>query len=316
MRLFRHLSDVSAEARGAAVAIGNFDGVHRGHQAVIAEAGRIAKAAGIPWAALTFEPHPRRVFKPDTPPFRLTPLYAKARYVEALGVDFLIVLRFDLEFSRIEAEDFVQDVLVGALAARHVVCGYDFVFGHGRRGDGELLLRAGKRDGFDFTCVQMVRDGGDEGYSATRVREYLRAGDPRGAAHLLGRPFQIEGRVAPGDGRGRVVGYPTANVPLGEYVRPATGVYAVRVGIENEAGVRWRDGVANLGRRPTFGGAEVILEAHLFDFDDDLYGRRVRVALIEHLRAERKFDGPEALSAQIAEDGAAARRVLAAADDR
>ena len=316
MRIFRDFRALPADARGAAVAVGNFDGVHLGHRAVIGEAGHAAEVADIPWAVLTFEPHPRRVFRPDAPPFRLTPFRTKAREIAALGVDNLIVLRFNLAFSHVEAQAFVRDILVTGLGARHVVCGYDFVFGHDREGDGELLLRMGRRDGFAFTCVRQMRDGLGEGYSATRVRECLRKGDPRGAARILGRPFEIEGRVALGDRRGRTIGYPTANVTLGPYVRPRKGVYAVRVGLGDGEDLLWRDGVANLGHRPTFAGTDTLLEAHLFDFDGDLYGQRVRVALTDFIRPERRFDGLDALKAQIAEDRADARRLLAASEAR
>ncbi len=173
MRIFRHDEGLPAEALGAAVAVGNFDGVHLGHQAVIGEAGRIAKANRVPWAVLTFEPHPRAVFAPDTPPFRLTPFRTKARHIEALGVDCMVVLHFDLEFSLRLAADFVDKVLVKGLGACHVVSGYDFVFGHGREGNCELLLSMGAMEGFDFTCVHPVSDGDGEVYSATRARDYL-----------------------------------------------------------------------------------------------------------------------------------------------
>ncbi len=186
MRIFHHFNDLPADARGAAVAVGNFDGVHRGHQAVIDEAGRIARAADLPWAVLTFEPHPRSVFKPGIEPFRLTPFRSKARHIEALGVDCLIVLQFDLPFSRWPAERFIDDVLVKGLEARHVVSGYDFVFGHDRKGNCELLLHMGAQAGFGFTSVTAVVDEASEVFSATRVRGELAAAEPRAAARLLG----------------------------------------------------------------------------------------------------------------------------------
>jgi riboflavin kinase/FMN adenylyltransferase len=311
MRIFRHCDGLPTDVRGAAVAIGNFDGVHRGHQAVIGEAGRAAAAAGVPWAVLTFEPHPRNVFIPDIPPFRLTPFRNKARHIEAMGVDVLIVLHFDAEFSKRSAESFVTDVLVEALGAHHVVSGYDFVFGHGRKGNAELLLHMGGEHDFGFTCVQAMSDAVDAVYSSTRVRECLVDGDPAAAAEILGRPFEIESRVEEGDKRGRTIGFPTANLRLGEVLRPAFGVYAVRAQIDDEAA--WHDGVANLGRRPTFAGEELIFEIHLFDFTDDIYGRHLRVALLDYLRPEKKFDGLDGLKAQIAADGERARRFLAAA---
>ena len=313
MRIFRHFNRLPAEARGAVIAVGNFDGVHRGHQAVIGEAGRVAHTAGRPWAVMTFEPHPRNVFKPDTAPFRLTPLRVKAREIAALGVDHLVVLRFNRAFSQMPAEAFVHDVIVRGLSAHHVVCGYDFAFGHGRTGTPEFLLHMGKSEGFGFTCVPQLKDGEGEGFSSTRARACLVNGDPSGATHVLGRPFEIEGRVVVGDRRGRTIGFPTVNVRLGAFLRPATGVYATRIGIEEEGKTVWHDGVANLGYRPTFAGADIGLEAHIFDFSGDLYGRRVRVALVDHLRPEKKFDGLDDLKRQIAEDSQQARRILARA---
>jgi riboflavin kinase/FMN adenylyltransferase len=308
MRIFRHFKGLPASARNAAVAIGNFDGVHLGHQAVIGEAGRIARAARLPWAVLTFEPHPRRLFRPDDPPFRLTPFRAKARSIAALGVDALIVLRFDRAFAAQTADAFVSDVLVKGLGAHHVVSGYDFAFGKGRQGNCALLLQKGAELGFDFTSIQAVKGPDGQVYSATRAREVLAGGDPRAAAAILGRPFEIEGRVAPGDKRGRTIGYPTANLHLGKSLRPAAGVYAVRVGLGDKT---WT-GVANFGRRPTFGdGKDLLLEVHLFDFSGDLYGKAIRVALIDFLRPEKKFDGIEDLKAQIARDADRARRIFA-----
>jgi riboflavin kinase / FMN adenylyltransferase len=315
MRIYHHFNDLPADARGAAVAIGNFDGIHRGHQAVIDEAGRIARAAGLPWAVLTFEPHPRSIFKPDIEPFRLTPFPSKARHIEALGVDCLIVLEFDLPFSRWPANQFVDDVLVRGLEAHHVVSGYDFVFGHDREGNCELLLQLGARAGFGFTSVSAVVDGAGEIFSATRVRSELVAANPRAAAQLLGRFFEIEGRVEHGEKRGHTVGFPTANLHLDEILRPAKGVYAVRASVGDGPAAEWRDGVANLGHRPTFAGDDLILEVHLFDFDGDLYGQHLRVALVDYLRPEKKFDGLNDLKAQIVRDIEAARGILGAIED-
>ncbi len=311
MHVFRHFENLPDEVRGASVAVGNFDGVHLGHQAVIGEAGRVARDQGIPWAVLSFEPHPRSLFTTNQEPFRLTPFRIKARHVEALGVDNMIILHFDHEFAGLSADDFVKKVLVKGLGARHVVSGYDFVFGHKRAGNCELLLHKGKEEGFDFTCVSAVDDG-ETIYSSTRVRRCLKAGDPRGAANLLGRPFEIEGRVEHGDARGRTIGFPTANLHLGEYLRPALGVYAVRAGIDEGADTRWLEGVANFGNRPTFDKKDTIFEVHLFDFDDDLYGRHLRIALVDFLREEKKFDGLDDLKAQIALDSNNARQILAA----
>lgn len=319
MRVFRHSSNLPASSQGSVIAIGNFDGVHRGHQAVIGEAVRRARAGGRPSGLLTFEPHPRRFFRPDTPPFLLTRLRTKVRVVAALGVDNFFALRFDAGLASLSAEAFIDGVLIEGLRASQVVVGYDFVFGQGRRGNPDMLRDRLAAKGIAAMVMPPVAaphaepDGDSEGliYSSTGVRDALRAGDPRAAARLLGRPFEIEGRVRRGDARGRLLGFPTANIWLGNYLRPALGVYAVRARID-EPGIRDSlTGVANLGLRPTFGGAEPRLEVHLFDYAGDLYGRRLRVELVDFLRPERKFDGIEALKAQIATDAAAAKAALA-----
>ncbi|HEY0837585.1 MAG TPA: bifunctional riboflavin kinase/FAD synthetase [Azospirillum sp.] len=310
MRLFRHTTDLPADARGAVLALGNFDGVHRGHQAVIGEAQRIARDLGTQTGVVTFEPHPRSLFRPNDPPFRLSPFRVKARHVEALSVELMFVRHFDDRFLHKSAEDFVEEDLVHGLGIRHAVCGYDFLFGHGRRGDAALLERLGATLGFGVTTVGPVADPHGGIYSSTRVRDALLAGKPREAAHLLGSPWEIEGRVEHGDARGRTIGFPTANLELGEYLRPAFGVYAVRAGVDHGPATVWHDGVANLGRRPTVGGQVERLEAHLFDFAGDLYGQHLRVQLIDFLRPERTFAGLDALKAQIALDADAARLAL------
>ena len=311
MLIFRDLHTLPRHARGAAIAVGNFDGVHKGHLAVIGEAGRIAQAHGIPWAVLTFEPHPRHVFKPDQPPFRLTPLRAKALALEALGVDALIVQRFSSAFSQQPAERFVSEVLVEGLGAKHVIAGYDFVFGHERNGNCELLLATGHKLGFGFTAVSAVEDDDGVVYSSTRVRNFLKTGDVRAAAAILGRRFSYQGRVCRGGQRGRTIGFPTLNMLLGTAIRPALGVYAVRVGITEANQMVWYDGVANVGTRPTFDGEEIILETHVLNFSENIYGNLITVALIEFIRAEKKFDGLETLRAQIVTDTSLAQNILA-----
>lgn len=310
MRLFRHTTDLPADARGSVVALGNFDGVHRGHRAVVAEAQRVAALNRAASAVLTFEPHPRSVFRPDDPPFRLSPFRVKARCVEALAVDLLFIRHFDAAFSHTDAETFVERELVGGLGIRHAVCGHDFVFGRDRRGTADVLRALGDRHGFGVTALAPVTDSGGGVFSSTRVREALIAGDPREAARLLGRPWEIEGRVEPGDRRGRTIGFPTANIELGDFLRPAFGVYAIRAGIDAGPDTVWRDGVANIGCRPTVDGLSERLEAHLFDFAGDLYGQHLRVQLVAYLRPERRFAGLDALKAQIAHDADTARLVL------
>jgi riboflavin kinase/FMN adenylyltransferase len=319
MRIFRHYEDLPAEARGGVVAIGNFDGVHLGHQALINEAGAIARRLGAPLGVLTFEPHPRCVFRPDDPPFRLTPLRAKARHIEALGVDHLYVLHFDLDFSRRPAEDFVDAVLIGGLGARHIVVGRDFVFGHKRGGNVEMLGRLAARKGFGLACVEpvCVGDGGTDGevISSRTIRKYLRESDVGAAAKRLGRFWELGGKVEKGEMRGRGLGFPTANIAFGEYLRPAAGIYAVRAGVDEGPDTIWRDGVASIGFRPTFGGGELLLEVHLFDFSDDLYAQQLRVAMIEYLRPEVKFDNADDLIGEMKRDAERARAVLAEVDE-
>ena len=323
MRLYRDTTGVPAEARGAVAAIGNFDGVHLGHRAVIGEAMRLAHAAGRKSAVVTFEPHPRRYFKPDLPPFLLASARMKIVALRDLGVDFCYALRFDRKLAGMTAEAFVAEILVGGLGLDGVVAGYDFVFGKGRAGSPETLVaemaRAGRTAKILAPALDAVAAGraGAEGdpeafvYSSTGVRDALKAGDPRAAARILGRPFAIDGRVQRGDARGRTIGFPTANIGLDGYLPPALGVYAVRV--EGAVPGRRVAGVANLGVRPTVGGDPAPrLEVHLFDFAGDLYGRRLVVSLVEFLRPERKFDGLDALKAQIAIDAQAARALLAA----
>jgi riboflavin kinase/FMN adenylyltransferase len=312
MRIFRHYTDLPEDARGSVVAIGNFDGIHKGHQVVINEAGFIARALNKPWAVMTFEPHPDALFKPDAEPFRLTTMRTKAQMIEQLGVDELLIQHFDFAFASLTAAQFVEEVLVKGLGASHVVAGYDFQFGQKRQGDCDTLLHMGRANGFGFTAVPKVADEQGIVYSSTRVRDYLKAGDARGAAHVLAHPFEVEGRVEHGDARGRQLGFPTANVVLGDFLRPALGVYAIRAGVDEDGGTTWINGVCNVGKRPTFDkGEDVLLEAHLFDFEGDLYGKHLRVQLLERLRPEQKFDGLDALKAQIVLDCEKAREILA-----
>ncbi len=314
MAIFRHTSELPAAARGAVVAIGNFDGVHRGHQAVLAEIGRIAAEAGAPRAVLTFEPHPRRFFRPDDPPFQLTSFRLKARLLETLGVDHVFFLTFNLSLSRLSAEAFVEDILVRDLGVAHVGVGDNFCFGHKRQGDAAFLRAAGAAKGFGVTILPRVMSPTGEAYSSTAVRDYLKAGDPTRAASLLGRYWEIEGRVLAGRKLGRKLGIPTANIALADSLEPAQGVYAVRAGVDRGDETEWHAGVASLGVRPTVEDSEagtLLLEVHLFDFADDLYGQHMRVALLDYLRPEWKFDGLPALEAQMQEDARRARVILA-----
>ena len=308
---FDHWQKIPAAWKGGAVALGNFDGVHKGHQTLLARTGEHARALGAPLVVLTFEPHPRRFFVPDTGPFRLTMLPAKLRLLEQFGVQAVLAQHFDAAFAALSAAAFVDEVLRTGLGARHVVCGYDFTFGARRVGNVEMLRAMGAAKGFAVTVLDPVMREG-EIYSSTSIREALRAGWPSEAAELLGRAWEIEGTVEQGDKRGRTIGFPTANVALGEHLRPRFGVYAVRALIDGQESKGWRNGVANLGRRPTIGKLQENFEVHVFDFDGDLYGKTLRVALVDFIRPEMKFSGLDQLKAQITADANAARAILSA----
>lgn len=305
IEIFHQLADVPGARRGGAVAIGNFDGVHKGHVAVIQAARAAARARGVGLGVLTFEPHPRSVLRPDGPTFRLGDWRAKARGLEALGVDFMAICPFSMDFARQTAGDFVQTVLVDALGASHVAVGEDFRFGKDRAGDTPFLVEAGAAAGFGVTSVPAMAGADGKVFSSSAIRKALAAGDVGRAADLLGRPWEVEGVVAHGDKRGRTIGFPTMNIYMGDLVRPALGVYTVKAMFED--GDRWIPGVANLGVRPTVDGQDERLEVHLFDFDRDVYDKRVRVQFLRFIRPEKKFESFDALKAQIAADAEAAR---------
>ena len=305
MRIFRDWRDLPRDARGAAVALGNFDGVHLGHAAVL-RAAHVARPDA-PLAVLTFEPYPREVSRPDAPPFRLTLSAERADALAGLGVDLLYELPFHPDFSLMPAEDFVARVLHDGLGARHLASGQDFAFGHRRGGDTAFLAARAEALGMGVTLVPPVMDAGGP-LSSTRIRRALQDGYPERATAELGRPWAIRGEVTHGDARGRTIGFPTANIALGRHLEPARGVYAVTVRLPSGAQYR---GAANIGRRPTVNaGPESRLEVNLFDFDGDLYGQELTVALHAYLRPEMKFSGLDALKAQIARDAAEARRML------
>ncbi len=299
---------LGVEDRGAALALGAFDGVHRGHREVIALAARAAGALHAPLGVVTFEPHPRRWFFPDEPDFRLTTLDQQVQVLDALGVDRLHRIAFDADLATMSDEAFARDVLAGALGARHVAAGFDVTFGQGRRGGPEALARYGERYGFGVTIAPAVADAAGLKLSSTAVRQALAEGDPEGAAAILGRPFSVEGVVVHGDKLGRTMGFPTANIPLADYVRPRHGIYATRTRLADGREVA---GVGYVGRRPTIEGAcEERLEVHLLDFDEDLYGQTLETDLIHFLRPDEKFDGLPAMTAQMERDKAQARARL------
>lgn len=316
MDVVTDLSKIPDGLRRASCALGNFDGVHRGHAAVIGTAVQRARDTHSPAAVIAFEPHPRRFLKPDEPPFRLTSLEVKARLLSEMGLDALFVVPFTKDLASLSAQAFVDDILAETLNIGGLVVGYDFRFGKGRQGDIAFLEQWGQTAGVPVDVVAPVgleEAGDDPGqvvYSSSKVREALRAGDVALAERLLGHHWMIDGIVQHGDKRGRTIGFPTINLNLGDYLRPALGVYAVSAQILSGPSAGRYGGVANVGRRPTFDDGGVVLEVHLFDFDAQVYGDKVLVTFHDFVRPERKFDGLEALKVQIGQDCQTARDVL------
>jgi riboflavin kinase/FMN adenylyltransferase len=308
-RRFHDVGGFASELKGGVVAIGNFDGVHRGHQAVLARATEISQAARVSSVVLTFEPHPRTVFRPDQPVFRLTPAPMKAAILGRLGFDAVVEQPFDKAFSARSAEDFVTQILCGRLGVHHVVTGFDFHFGKGREGNPEYLIKAGVQHGFGVTLVEAFQDENAEMVSSSRVREALAQGDVSEAAGLLGYRYAVSAEVLHGKKLGRTLGYPTANMALPPETALLPGIYAVRF---RRADGAVHDGVASFGRRPTVDGdgAALLLETFLLDFSGDLYGQTCTVSFVSRLRGEEKFDGLEELVTQMKIDDAEARAVL------
>lgn len=302
--------DLSPDQRGASVALGNFDGVHCGHKAVIEAAREAGARLGVPAAVVSFEPHPRRYFQPDAEPFRLMTTNQLARALDGCGVERLYLLPFDAAMAALSDQGFAQQVLAQGLGVRHVSAGFDITFGKGRSGSPEALATYGEALGFGVSITPELASPDGIKLSSSAVREALMGARPDQAAEILGRPFAIEGEVIHGDKRGRTIGVPTANVALGDYVRPAYGVYATRTRL---ADGRRIDGVANLGVRPMFQSEEPLLEVWLFDFDEEIYGQVIETELVAWIRPELKFDGLEALKARIDQDAETARQALARA---
>jgi len=309
MERFTSDQPLPEQFRGAVLALGNFDGFHLGHQAVASRA--IARAFHERRRVMiaTFDPHPVRFFRPDTPPFQLTSMEQRARLFAHAGADAMLAFNFDADLASTDAEDFVAEVLGRKLGIAVVVTGQDFTFGRGRSGNTDLLRDVGAANDIGAESVAPVRLDEDI-VSSSRIRKLLADGDPGAATHLLTRPFAIEAVVEHGDGRGRKLGYPTANVRLGNYQRPQRGIYAVTVRLDDGSE---HQGAASFGIRPMFDGGDEILEVYIFDFDGDLYGRTIDIALVAYLRPEAKFDSIDALIAQMGEDERAARGLLGAA---
>ena len=293
--------------RGGVIALGNFDGFHAGHQAVVGRAVRHARDEGRPAIVATFDPHPVRFFKPDVAPFRLTTLDQRQELFAAAGADAMLVLPFDAALAATSAEDFITELLLGRYGAAGVVTGADFTFGKGRGGDVVTLADHARRLGF-FTEMVAPVDDSEEVVSSSRIREALRAGDCDTATRLLTRPFTVRNVVQHGDKNGRLLGFPTANLDMGQYLRPRYGIYAVTGRLPDG---RILKGAANLGIRPSFDPPKELLEPHFFDFAGDLYGQEIDVAFHAFIRPEAKYDGMDALMAQIARDCEQAKALLA-----
>jgi len=302
---------VPPEARGAVLALGNFDGVHRGHQALIGHALAEAKRLGRPAGVLLFEPHPREFFHPGAAHFRLTTLDEKLAVLGEMGLDLAVVVPFDAGLASLDAGRFIEDILVGALGVAHVVVGYHFFFGRNRGGSSETLRVAGETHGFGVTVVEPVADRG-EPFSSTAIRLALAEGDVKGAAELLGRSWSVKGPVIGGAQRGTGLGFPTANVALPKGTALGHGIFAVRVKLDG----RPLMGAAYLGTRPTFDDGMPVLEVFLFDFDERIYGRDIEVSFIDKVRDDRKFASAEELVRQMEADCAKARAILASTPDR
>ncbi|MCY1042574.1 bifunctional riboflavin kinase/FAD synthetase [Corallococcus sp. bb12-1] len=307
MKVFQSVSEAGRQLQGQAVALGNFDGVHVGHQALFAEGLRHAAAS-----ALTFQPHPGKVLQPDLAPKLITLLPRKLELLATRGLDSVVVQPFTRDYARNSPADF-EASLLDTLGVGHVVVGSDFTYGAHRAGTVTTLREAAAKRGAQVHIVQPVHVDGVVA-SSSRIREYILEGRVGAARRLLGRPFDLDGTVVAGAGRGRTIGFPTANVDTQNELRPAPGVYAIRVRLHSDADGPWRPGAANIGVKPTFGGTEVTIEAHLLDFTGDLYGKELRVQFLERLRPEQRFGSAAELVGQIKRDVEAARTVVARDD--
>ena len=312
MQLIAGLLPVPDTCRGAVVAIGNFDGVHRGHQTLLAQAAAVAAERGTPWGVVSFEPHPRSYFKPDEPVFRLTPQALKARLVAALGASFLAVLPFDNALAELDPEAFVMRHLVERLGVAHVVMGYDFHFGRGRKGSPATMAELGQKHGFAVTIVDQVTDEGDQHspFSSSSIRQALRHGHVSAAARELGYHWTVLGEVVKGDQRGRTIGFPTANIVLEKGADPFRGIYAVRVRDSALKGASAWAGAGYFGDRPTFDTGRTFLEVYLIGFDGDLYGKQLFVEFIDLIRGDKRFSSIDELVAQMTADCAQALKRL------
>lgn len=309
MKIIRHVDSIADACKGSVIVLGNFDGFHKGHQKVIGVAGKLASEMKTTLTVLSMEPHPRMFFNPAQKEFRLNSFRTKTHLLENFGVDHFIVLPFDKSLATMEAEDFVLDTLIDKIGALHIVVGYDYCFGAGRRGGVNVLGWLSEQEQFGLTVIEKVMED-DHIYSSSNIRASLELGDVRKVADRLGHWWHIEGHVRHGDQRGRTIDFPTANLLLEGYIEPKYGVYAVRIIIENGKSKGIWDAVANVGRRPTFDKKDVLLETYIFDFDYDIYEQAIKVEFVDFIRPEMKFEGLESLKTQIKQDCLIAREIL------
>ena len=307
MKIHKKFENIPTDFKNAVVALGNFDGVHRGHQCVIGEAKNKAVKLGAPLILLTFSIHPRRFFLPDTEPFIITPLEGKIPLLKALGVDGVIALDF-ASVKDMSAQDFITKILIQGINAQSVSVGYNYQFGKDRLGTSGMLKKC---TAFETIISSQQKSIDGDIFSSTTIRRCIQNGEIGKATAMLGRPFEISGIIERGQQLGRTIGFPTANIDLQDFIRPHYGVYAVRVGVDLGESTHWYDGVANFGVRPTTNNPKEVFETHIFDFDEDIYDHPIRVALISFIRAEQKFENFDALKEQITKDCLTAKRIHA-----
>ncbi len=307
MEVFTGITSMRRKLRNPAITIGNFDGVHKGHQALFERVKQWARQVDGESAVITFNPHPLEVLFPGKTMTFITSHQQKLKLIESCGIDATIVVPFSREFSQISARRFVEDLLVGQLGVKAIVVGYDYRFGHSREGDIDFLIQMGREFGFSVDTMAGIRVD-DTVVSSTVIRQMIKQGNVKNAGKLLGRPFEVSGTVIEGKKRGAGLGFPTANIRMPSTASPRTGVYAVEAEVD---GARY-GGAANLGYNPTFGDTEMSLEVHIFDFTQDIYGKPITVRFADRLREERRFSGPQELVEQIRKDVEAARKILAA----
>ena len=305
MRIVRYPKNCPESAKNSVVALGNFDGIHLGHKEVIKTAKEIASKTKKPSAVMSFEPHPITVIRPDVKNIRITPFREKSELTKDLGIDVLFSIHFNKEFSEVSAKDFIEKILIEQLSVSHVVVGYDFIFGHKRSGNIDLLKEYASKDSFGITQVRAIETEKGEPFSSTKIRENIKAGNIKAATEKLGHDYVIEGIVKHGDKIGRDLGFPTANIILKDHLRPAYGIYAAKILVED----KWLDGVINIGIRPSIDSQKELLEAHIFDYDGNLYGKRIKIMPLEYISEEKKFDSLDDLKIKIEEDCQKAREI-------